>query len=164
MLTDKIQIYWGNGVGRSAAAMGMGLRYVCAGKNVMVVCFLKGKDILKQDYLKRLEPELKVFSFDKFDRCYNDLSEEEKKEEQIHIRNGLGFARKVLVTEECDVLILDEILNLVHMGIISEEDVIALLSSVSDQTILIMTGAHRNDRLGECASRITEISTVKEPE
>ena len=80
MLTDKIQIYWGNGVGRSAAAMGMGLRYVCAGKNVMVVCFLKGKDILKQDYLKRLEPELKVFSFDKFDRCYNDLSEEEKKE------------------------------------------------------------------------------------
>jgi len=143
MLEDKIQIYCGTGSGRSAAAVGQGIRYACAGKSVMVVRFLKGKDILKQDYIKRLEPELKVFAFEKFDKCYNDLTCEEQKEEQLHIRNGLNFARKVLVTEECDVLILDEILDLIHMGIVSEDEVKQLLECASDQTILILTGTHR---------------------
>ena len=164
MLEDKIQIYCGTGSGRSAAAIGQGIRYACAGKNVMVVRFLKGREILKQDYLKRLEPELKVFSFDKFARCYNDLTEEEQQEENLHIRNGLNFSRKVLVTEECDVLILDEILDLVHMGIVSVEEVSELLRSVSDQTIVIMTGTHHCEELWQYATRITEVSTLKEPE
>lgn len=163
MLEDKIQIYCGTGSGRSAAAVGQGIRYACAGKSVMVVRFLKGKDILKQDYIKRLEPELKVFAFEKFDKCYNDLTCEEQKEEQLHIRNGLNFARKVLVTEECDVLILDELLDLVHMGIVSEEEVKQLLEYASDQTILILTGTHRCEGLWPCATRITEMSTLKEP-
>ncbi len=163
MLEDKIQIYCGTGSGRSAAAIGQGIRYACAGKTVIVVRFLKGKDILKQDYLKRLEPELKVFSFDKFERCYNDLTEEEQQEEQLHIRNGLNFSRKVLVTEECDVLILDEILDLVHMGIVSVEEVIELLNAVSDETILIMTGTHCCEEIARCATRITEMSSPRIP-
>ncbi len=163
MLEDKIQIYCGTGSGRSAAAIGQGIRYASAGKSVMVVRFLKGNDILKQDYIKRLEPELKIFAFEKFDKWYNDLTSEEQKEEQLHIRNGLNFARKVLVTEECDVLILDELLDLVHMGIVSEEEVKQLLESVSDQTILILTGTHRCESLWSYATRITEMSTLKEP-
>lgn len=164
MLEDRIQLYCGNGSGRSAAAIGLGLRYASAGKKVIVVLFLKGKDILKQDYLKRLEPEIKLFAFDKFERAYSSLSEEEKQEEKLHLKNGLNFAKKVLITEECDVLVLDEILDLVSLGVVSEEDVICILRAVSDETILIMTGTHRCEQLWPYATRVTEVSTLKGPE
>lgn len=107
-----IHIYCGNGGGKSSAAIGQGIKSACAGKTVFVVQFLKGKMESELDYLKRLEPEIKLFSFDKFEEQFSDLSEEEKQEETVHIRNGLNFAKKVLVTSECDMLILDEILGL----------------------------------------------------
>ena len=161
-MEDKIQMYCGNGSGRSAAAVGQGIRYACAGKSVFMVRFLKGKLSLELDYLKRLEPEIKVFSFDKFDGKYCELSAEEKKEEQIHIRNGLNYAKKVLVTEECDVLILDEILDLIAMEIIAVEDVITLIESVGDAAVLIMTGADRCEQLWPYVSRVTEVTTLKQ--
>ena len=67
MIEDRIQLYCGTGSGRSAAAIGQGIRYAAAGKRVVVVRFLKGKTSLDLEYLKKLEPEIKLFSFDKFD-------------------------------------------------------------------------------------------------
>ena len=50
-----------------------------------------------------------------------ELPEEKKQEEIQNIRNGIGFAKKVLTTGECDLLILDEVLGLVEKDIITEE-------------------------------------------
>ena len=59
--------------------------------------------------------DFKIFRFEKQDCCYAELTEEGKKEENINILNGVNFARKVIVTQECDFLLLDEILGLVDM-------------------------------------------------
>ena len=80
MQEEKILLYCGTGNGRSAAAFGQGVRYACAGKSVFVVRFLKGKASVEIDYLKRFEPEIKQFCFDKFDQCYSSLNEEEQAE------------------------------------------------------------------------------------
>ena len=64
------------------------------------------------EILKRLEPEFKIFRFEKTPVFFDQLAEEEKNEARICIRNGLNFAKKVLVTGECDILILDEILGI----------------------------------------------------
>ena len=56
----------------------------------------------------RLEPEIKVFCFEKSEKDYQSLSPEEQQEEVMNIKNGLNFARKVLTTDGCDILILDE--------------------------------------------------------
>jgi len=162
MPEDKIQIYCGTGSGRSAAAIGQGIRYACAGKSVFMVRFLKGRAGLDTEFLKKLEPEIKVFSFDKFEGSYSNLSPQEKEEERLHIRNGLNFAKKVLMTDECDVLILDEILDLVAMGIITDTQALDLMDAVSDDAVLIMTGTHRCEQLWDKASRVTEVSTLKE--
>ena len=66
MPEDKIQIYCGTGSGRTAAAIGHGIRYASVGKTVFMVRFLKGKGGLNAEFLRKLEPEIKVFSFDKF--------------------------------------------------------------------------------------------------
>ena len=161
MIEDKIQLYCGTGSGRSAAAIGQGIRYAAAGKRVVVVRFLKGKSSLDLEYLKKLEPEIKLFSFDKFDKCYNDLSKEEQEEEKIHIRTGFGYARKELMTEDCDVLILDEILGVIEMGIIDEKEVISLLESAGDDVIMILTGSYRCEQLWDHVTRVTEVTTLK---
>lgn len=154
-----IHIYCGNGGGKSSAAIGQGIKSACAGKTVFVVQFLKGKMESELDYLKRLEPEIKLFSFDKFEEQFSDLSEEEKQEETVHIRNGLNFAKKVLVTSECDMLILDEILGLPQKGIISVEEIIPLIEAVGDGVELIMTGVERCEELWPYVDEVTEVRT-----
>ena len=77
-----------------------------------MVQFLKG--MLGEgaaDVLKRLEPDLKFFRFEHSKERFEDLPEDQKHEELMNMRNGFNFARKVMTTGECDVLILDEILG-----------------------------------------------------
>ena len=162
MTDEKIQIYCGTGSGRSAAALGLGMRYACAGKNVFLVRFLKGKAGNEMRFLNRLEPEIKIFTFEHFDGMYSDLTPEEQKEEKQHIRNGLNFAHKVLVTDECDVLILDEILDLAGMGIVEEDEVKHLMQRVSDDMIMIMTGTHLCKNLWPYATRVTQVITASQ--
>ena len=162
MQEDKVQFYCGRGLGRSAAALGLGLRYAAAGKKVIVVRFLKGKASLDLEYLKKLEPEIRIFSFDKFDACYNDLTPEEQEEEKIHIKTGFAFARKELMTEDCDILILDEALDLEAMGIVDDKEIISVIKSAAGGATLILTGGHRCEQLWKYADRVTEVTTLKE--
>ncbi len=77
--------------------------------------------------LKNLEPQFKVFNFEKNRGFTWELSEEEKIELTSEVQNALKFASKVMDTGECDVLILDEILNAVHLGFLEEVCFVSLL-------------------------------------
>ena len=147
-----VKIYFGEGKGKSTSSMGRAL--VCAGeeKEVFVIQFLKGKMTGSLDYLKRLEPEIKVFRFEREEAFYEDLSD---------ILNGYNFAKKVLSIGECDVLILDEILGLVDLGIITCEDVIRLIDMKDESVELIMTGRHLPEELIPYADYISRLDIVK---
>ncbi len=159
-----IHIYCGNGSGKSSAAIGRGIKCACAGKTVFVVEFLKGKGGMELDFLKRLEPEIKLFSFAKFAKQFSNLSEEEKKEEIFHTQNGLNFAKKVLVTAECDMLILDEILGLTHEGIIGAKDLIPLLQAAGDDMELILTGNDSCPDIWPYVDEVTQVETLHRSE
>lgn len=156
-----VKIYFGEGKGKSTSSMGRAL--VCASeeKEVFVIQFLKGKMTGRLDYLKRLEPEIKVFRFEREEAFYEDLTEEEKQEEKVNILNGYNFAKKVLSIGECEVLILDEILGLVDLGIITCEDVIRLIEMKDESVELIMTGRHLPDELIPYADYISRLDIVK---
>ena len=123
------QIYCGPGKGKTSVAIGQAIRAVGYGKRAIVIQFLKGRATSRLDYLNAMEPEVRLFRFEKKDKFYEDLTDEEKKEENLNIRNGLNFARKVLLTEECDMLILDEILGALEFGIVSEEEIESLIQA-----------------------------------
>ena len=116
---------------------------------------------MEYEYLRKLEPEFKQFSFDRFDECYNSLNEEEREEEKIHSRNALNYARKVAATSECDLLILDEVLGLVSLGIVDAEDVISLIEASGEDVSIILTGTDRCERLWPYVRLVTEVSTLK---
>ena len=154
-----IHIYCGNGAGKSSAAVGKGIRAACAGKSVYLVQFLKGKSNEELEYLRRLEPEIKLFRFDKYDRPYEDLTAEEQEEERAHIRNGLGFAKKVLDTSECNVIILDEALELLECGIVETAELVALFEALPEGGEMILTGTHPCKELWPYVDEVTEVIT-----
>ena len=158
-----IQIYCGEGKGKTFAAVGQGIREASQGKSVIMIQFLKGngEGLKNNEVLARLEPEIKCFSFEKADCFFADLSEEEKQEEIINIKNGLNFAKKVLVTGECDVLILDELLGLLDYQIITVEELKALLESGNENMTLVLTGRYVDEEICAYADEVSKIEHLK---
>lgn len=154
----RVSIFTGTGHGKTPAALGEALMRASRGEHVVIIQFLKGKGVEDSEYLSRLEPEIKIFHFEKSDNSYEDLSSKEKSGELANIKNGINFARKVISTGECDLLILDEILGLVDYGIISEEELCGLLDSRSDSMDVIMTGIKLSDSIKKISDEISTIS------
>ena len=75
MAKGLVNIYAGDGKGKSPAALGRALQDAMEGKSVVVLQFLKGNGMKSQDFLRRMEPEIKLFCFEKSDESYENLSE-----------------------------------------------------------------------------------------
>lgn len=156
-----VQIYYGNGKGKTTAAVGQSIRAASKGLRTIVIQFLKGKDSQEFSYLKKLEPDIKLFRFEKEEEYYGDLLPEEQEEERKNIINGFNFARKVLNAGECDMLVLDEVLGLVDLGIITIKDIIDLINLRDDYYKLVMTGLNMPPELEEYADMISLIEQKK---
>lgn len=160
MEKGMIYIYTGDGRGKSPAALGRAVQAAVDGKSVVIIQFLKGKGLGDSDFLRRMEPEIKVFHFEKSDETFEKLPEEKKQEEIKNIKNGMGFAKKVLTTGECDLLILDEVFGLVENEIISVEDLKSMLEC-RGATSVILTGIRLKDEICVLADEVSKIETVK---
>ena len=161
-MDGSIQVYYGNGRGKTTAALGLGIRAAGVGKRVIMVQFLKKKHSDTLDFLKKLEPELQIFRFEKAACGYSDLSPKEKQEQMLNIKNALGYSRKVLDTGQCDLLILDEIFGLVDYNIITIEELMDLIAVKKDSMDLILTGRNLPEEVREIADCVYSIQREKE--
>ncbi len=155
-----IQIYSGEGHGKSPAALGRAVQAACRGEYVVIIQFLKGRGLAESEFVKRLEPEIKIFRFEKSVEDFSLLSEEHKAEEKQNIRNGLNFARKILNTGECSLLILDEVLGLIDNEITTVEELRTLLAGKPEEMEIIMTGIALNDEVCALADNVTKVETM----
>lgn len=156
-----VTVFCGGGKGKTSAALGQGIFGASRGQSVIIIQFLKGKVGERIDFIKRLEPEIKVFCFEKSDKDYQSLTPEEQAEEVMNIRNGLNFARKVLSTDGCDILILDEVLGLVDKGIITVDELKTLIEAGDEDTELVLTGIEMFDELYPYADDVYRINMLK---
>ena len=164
MNRGTIIVYYGNGKGKSSSAIGHAICAAGEGESVAIIQFLKGNNQKEIAFLKRLEPEVRLFSFEKNAEFFAELSEEQKQEEIINIKNGLNFAKKVLVTGESTILVLDEILGLLTRNIITVEDIRVLIDAKDEETELILTGTEMNEELLPFVDAVYEIKSIKEDE
>ncbi len=154
-----IQIYYGEGRGKTSAALGNAIKFASMGKRVYMVQFMKGQ--LNSDFLDRLEPEIKIFRFERRAEGFDELTEEERQEQRQNIQNGLMFAKKALVTGECDVLVLDEILGLVEEEMATADQLVDLLQAKSLYTDIILTGRNAVPEVFDIADNILNIVNEK---
>ena len=160
-MDGSIQVYYGEGRGKTTAALGLGIRAAGIGKQVIMVQFLKCKHSDTLDFLKKLEPELQIFRFAKAACSYADMNDEERQEQLSNIRMALGYTRKVLDTGQCDLLILDEIFGLIDYNIITMDDLKELLAA-RESTDLILTGRNLPEEMRGIADCVYCIHTEKE--
>lgn len=161
MKKEMVHVLCGPGKGKSASALGYGMMGALSKKDVIMVQFLKG--VLEESgagILKRLEPEMKVFRFEHSHGLFEELSEKQKKDEISNLKNGFNFARKVMTTGGCDILILDEILGLLDLGVITEEELIHFLESRSSDMELVMTGRVCPDAMRSYVDYISYVEHV----
>lgn len=157
-----VQVYYGSGKGKTSAAVGQCIRAASSGHSVIIIQFLKGKDAEEFSFLTRLEPDIKLFRFERENVSYDELLESQKKDERQNIINGFNFAKKVIDTGECDVLVLDEVLGLVDLEIISIEDVIHLIQLRDDYTKLVLTGRSLPPELEPYTDIVSKIDLEKD--
>ena len=161
-MDGSIQVYYGDGRGKTTASLGLGIRAAATGRQVIMVQFLKKKHSDTLDLLKKLEPELKIFRFERATEEDCNLTPEEQEEQIANIRNALAYAGKVISTNQCDILILDDILGLIDYEIISSGDILELLSMKKDSMSILLTGRNLPEEIAAVVDCIYCISGVKE--
>lgn len=161
-MKQPVEVYCGDGKGKTSSAIGTCVKAAGQSKQVIIIQFLKGKDGDELDFMKRLEPEVQIFRFEKYDKQYMDLDSEEKKEQDHLIFNGLKYAKKVIDTRQCDVLVLDEILGVLDLGIVGTQDILELLEGRDEELHVIMTGRMIPDAIKDVADNVYCIDVVKE--
>lgn len=157
-----VQVFYGPGKGKTSAAVGQCIRAASLGQSVIIIQFLKGKDAEEFNFLERLEPDIKLFRFEKSEESYDLLLPSQQKEEKQNILNGFNFAKKVIDTGECDVLVLDDVLGLLDIGLIEVSDIIKLIELRDDYTRLVLTGRNLPEELREYVNIISKLDLEKD--
>lgn len=159
MEKELIEVYCGSAKGKTTLALGQSLRAAAEGKSVIIIQFLKGKERRSVDFLEKMDGlDIKIFRFEKRDCCYANLTDKEKEEERFNILNGLNFARKVIVTQECDFLFLDEILGVMEQGIISVDNVAEILGQRDKSMQIVMTGTNLPEGLRPYVDKVIRLT------
>lgn len=155
-----IQIYTGDGKGKTTAALGLSFRAAGRGKKVLFVQFLKGMKTGEQISINENEniEHLKIAETVRF---FNTLSEGEQ--DQLKTRTKIEWEdlKKRIGNESTDILVLDEIMAAIHHNLINEEDVVELLKNRPLHMEVILTGRSASENLLEEADLVTEMKDVK---
>ena len=155
----QVQVYTGNGKGKTTAALGLALRAVGHGGQVCLVQFMKGGGPYGEHLAaERLAPHLTVFRTGRagWVRKGNpdpaDIAE---------AREALELSRIALTSGRYDLVVLDEINGAVDFGLFPVEEVLALLSLRPHNVELILTGRNAHPQLLAAADLVTEMQEVK---
>jgi cob(I)alamin adenosyltransferase len=156
MERSTVQLYTGDGKGKTTASLGAALRAVGHGKRVLVIQFMKGRLYGELAAVEGIEG----FTIEQFGR---DEFVDPKNPEQIDIElAGKGWNRAVEASgEELDVLVLDEINVAVSFGLIELERVVEFVKNRPEHLELILTGRYAPDELIDLADTVTEMREIK---
>jgi len=158
--TGMVQIFTGNGKGKTSAALGTVLRALGHGLRVYIVFFMKGEyPYGERNTLSRL-PNVDVVSFGF--RHFTDPANI-KPEEIEQAKLALSAAREAMLSGNYDLVVLDEVNVAVHFKLIEPDEVARLIGDKPRNVELILTGRYADAGLIELADLVTEMVKLKHP-
>ena len=156
-----VQIYTGNGKGKTTAAVGLGVRAAGDGYSVFMVQFLKSGSTGELESIKKLAPNFKIFRFEKKRGFFWTLNDEEKAELKLEIQEAYRFCLETLENNKCDILIMDEIMGALSNELVSKEQLLQLIEAKPDNMELILTGRNVPEEIIDRADLVTEMREIK---
>ena len=155
--TGLIQVYTGNGKGKTTAAFGLALRALGHRRRVCIIQFLKGGGYTgEQIALRERFPECELFQYgsETFEMTGADA-------QRHHVAAAWIHTEQALTSGQYDLLILDEINVCLHKGLIDTARVLTLLNRKAPRTEVILTGRLAPDELIARADLVTEMRPEK---
>lgn len=154
-----IQVYTGNGKGKTTAALGLALRAAGREMTVCMIQFMKGGAPCGEHLAAlRLAPYLEIIRAGREGR----VNRENPAGEDVRLaRKALAMAREALSGEKYDLVILDEINGAIACGLISVDEVLSLMESKPPDVELVLTGRNAHERIIAAADLVTEMREVK---
>ena len=155
-----VQVYTGNGKGKTSAAFGLALRAIGNGFKVFVIQFIKGGfdygELQAVKFLPNLE--LRAFGRGKF------ISKMPPDKEDVRLaREGFELAKRVIERGDFDIVILDEINVAIHLKLIKLDEVLNLILNKPKHVELVLTGRNAPAEIADVADLVTEMKEVKHP-
>ena len=155
-----VQVFTGNGKGKTSAALGTVLRAVGHGLSVYIVFFMKGKYPYGEFSTLPNLPNVNMASFGL--RCRIDPANINPEEiEQAKL--ALSAAREAMLSGKYDIVVLDEVNIAAHFKLIELDEVVKLISDKPRNVELILTGRYADAKITKLADLVTEMVKLKHP-
>ena len=158
--TGKIHIYFGNGKGKTTAAVGQIIRAAGYGLDVLVFQFLKNNSSNERRILEQI-PNITCLPGREKMKFANQMNSEEKAELKHY--NTKALDEIIKFCGPFDVLFLDEVLCAVELGLLNEDKLLSFLKHKPRGLEIIMTGHDISERMLEAADYVTEMHKLKHP-
>jgi cob(I)alamin adenosyltransferase len=152
-----IQIYTGNGKGKTTAALGLALRAAGAGKKVYFGQFLKGQKYSELNALKRFKDLILVEQFGK----KSFIIKEPQKNDIGQAKYAFKRIFRIVNEGQFDVVILDEINCAMKMKLIKISEVLKMLMNKPEYVEIILTGRNAPKEIIRIADLVTEMKEIK---
>ena len=155
-----VHLYWGDGKGKTTAAMGLALRMAGRSRGVVIAQFLKGADSGERHALAQI-PGVTLLPVPEQVKSSFQLSPEEREAERVRYCRLILQAGAAAEDSQCGLLVLDEVCAAVNTGLLPLEEVLACLDRVPCEVVL--TGRDPAPELRERADYSTEMVKHRHP-
>lgn len=153
-----VQVYTGDGKGKTTAALGLALRAVGQGLKVIFIQFMKGDpDCGEHRFVAKYRP------FEMVQLHRSDVFSTPKEQLRREVVETFDFAEKSLAGGQYDVVILDEVLVAVRDGLLDGPRVVDLIKRRPEKVELVLTGRNAPPEVVKAADLVTEMLMIKHP-
>jgi cob(I)alamin adenosyltransferase len=153
-----VQIYTGDGKGKTTAALGLALRAAGWGVRVYIAQFMKGQDYGELHSLAKFAPQITIERFGQ-----PGFIRQASAEDIALAQQGLAHAQAALVGGEYNIVILDEICIALHFNLLELDQVLQLIDQRPAAVELVLTGRRAPQELIDRADLVTEMKEIKHP-
>jgi cob(I)alamin adenosyltransferase len=157
MSKGYVQVYTGDGKGKTTAALGLALRAAGAGLKVYFAQFLKGKKCSESLALGKLKKNITFKQFGKKSFIIDLPSREDAKMAQ----KGLEQSIKAMKSNIYNLIVLDEVNFAIRLKLIRLEDIIMMIKDKPEGVELVLTGRNAPREIRKMADLVTEMKEVK---
>lgn len=154
-----VQVYTGNGKGKTTAALGLALRAAGHGLRVYIGQFLKGQEYGELASAGRLAPFVSIEQFGR--RGFVHVTERLEDEDIARAKRGLRKCLKAMLSGKYRIIVLDEINVALHFELLSEKEVRDLLDRKPEDVEVVLTGRYAPSWLVRRADLVTEMREKK---
>lgn len=154
-----IQVYTGNGKGKTTAALGLAFRAMGCGLKTYIGQFMKGQHYSELDAAKMIPGYITIEQYGK--HTFTQVTMNPDPKDIRMAKNGLTKSKKAMLSHEYNIIVLDEILTAHYFHLVTLDDILAMIKEKPEGIELVFTGRYAPKELLEAADLVTEMAEIK---